>query len=239
MSWICPIVTDIHDEDFNGVCRPSSILRYLQIAANGQLHHEGPSNEEMRALGKAFVLTAIDVTQQRPVHTYETLESESCGCISRGFLFPRYYALRKGTELIAEGLGQFGLIDIETKALERYESYPSRFTPMPLPAYRMKRFPLPHTDLMERVGTYTVTYGQTDQNRHLNNTFYPDLFAGFLDMAGKWIPHFSIRFQKDAPLGETLAVYRTMLSDGSYGFRTVRSDGEINAEASLTLQTLS
>lgn len=235
MSWICPIVADIHDEDLNGICRPSSVLRYMQIAANGQLHNEGPSNEEMRALGKAFVLTAIDVTLRRPLHTYEKLESESCGCLGRGFLFPRYYALRGEDGLIAEGLGQFGLIDIATKALQRFEDYPSRFIPIPLPDYRIKRFPLPHTDMMERVGTYTVTYGQTDQNRHLNNTFYPDLFAGFLDMNGKWVSHFSIRFQKEAPLGETLTVYRTVLSDESFGFRTLREDGEINAEASLSL----
>lgn len=234
MSWVSRIVTDIHDEDLNGVCRPSALLRYLQIAANGQLHNEGPSNEELRAQGKAFVLTAIDVTLQRPLHTYEVLKSESCGCIGRGFLFPRYYALHGDDGLLAEGLGQFGLIDIETKALQRFEDYPSHFAPIPMPAYRMKRFPLPHTDVMEQVGTYTVTYGQTDRNLHLNNTFYPDLFTGFLDMKGKWIPHFSIRFQKDAPLGETLTVYRTHLADGSYGFRTVRSDGEINAEASLT-----
>ncbi len=58
MSWISHIVADIHDEDYNGICRPSAILRYLQIAANGQLHGEGPSNEEMRAMGKAFVLTS-------------------------------------------------------------------------------------------------------------------------------------------------------------------------------------
>lgn len=238
MSWISHIVADIHDEDYNGICRPSAILRYLQIAANGQLHGEGPSNEKMRAMGKAFVLTAIDVTLNRPVRTYEELDSESCGCVGRGFLFPRYYALHGKDGTVAVGLGQFGLIDIETKTLQRYEDYPARFKPMPLPAYRMKRFPLPHTDLMERVGTYTVTYGQTDQNRHLNNTFYPDLFAGFLDMTGKWISHFSIRFQKEAPLGETLTVFRTVLSDGSYGFRTLRADGEINAEASLTVADL-
>ena len=234
MSWVSHIVTDIHDEDLNGIIRPSALLRYLQIAANGQLHGEGPSNEEMRAQGKAFVLTAIDVTLRRPIRNYEVLESESCGCAGRGFLFPRYYALRGEEGLIAEGLGQFGLIDIATKALQRFEDYPSRFVPMPLPAYRMKRFPLPHTDMMEPVGTYTVTYGQTDRNLHLNNTFYPDLFAGFLDMKGKWISRFSIRFQKDAPIGETLTVYRTVLPDGSFGFRTIRTDGEINAEASLT-----
>ena len=238
MSWVSQIVADIHDEDLNGVCRPSALLRYLQIAANGQLHNEGPSNEEMWAQGKAFVLTAMDVTLRRPIRTYEVLESESCGCIGRGFLFPRYYALRGEDGLIAEGLGQFGLIDIGTKALQRFEDYPSNFVPIPLPAYRMKRFPLPHTDAMERVGTYTVTYGQTDRNLHLNNTYYPDLFAGFLDMTGKWIPHFSIRFQKDAPLGETLTVFSTRLSDGAYGFRSIRADGEINAEASLTVADL-
>lgn len=238
MSHIARIVTDIHDEDHNGVCRPSAILRYMQIAANGQLREAGPSNEELRDAGLAFVLTAIDVSLRRPIRAYEALESESCGCIGRGFLFPRQYALRAAGETVAEGLGQFGLIEIGTRALRRFEDYPSRFTPIPLPDYRMKRFPLPHTEDMTEVGHYTVTYGETDRNQHLNNTFYPDLFAGFTDMRGRWVSRFVIRFQKDAPLGETLTVYRTALADGSYGFRTLRRDGEINAEAYLSLSDL-
>ena len=237
MSWKCEIFSDVHDEDFNGVCRPSAVLRYMQIAANEQLRNEGPSNEEMRAIGKAFVLTAIDITLHRPVMPYTTLESESCGCVGHWFLFPRYYLLKDRDGVLAEALGQFGLIDIQTKQLEKYEEYPSRFTPMPLPAYTIKRFHLPHTEEMERVGTYTVTYGQTDQNHHLNNTYYPDLFAGFLDMEKKWVSHMVIRFQNEAPLGETLTVYRVKLKD-SFGFRTVRGDGEINAEACLTLSDL-
>ena len=51
MSWISHIVADIHDEDYNGICRPSAIERYLQISSSGPLHVEGPAYEEMGAMG--------------------------------------------------------------------------------------------------------------------------------------------------------------------------------------------
>ena len=88
MSWISHIVADIHDEDYNGICRPSAILRYLQIAANGQLHGEGPSNEEMRAMGKAFVLTAIDVTLNRPVRNMKNWTARAAVVWGEAFSSP-------------------------------------------------------------------------------------------------------------------------------------------------------
>ena len=236
-DWHTHLVTDLHDADYNGVIRASAVQRYMQIAANGQLRVCGPSNEELWAQGKAFLLTAIDITLHRPLFPYTEIESSSCGCQGRGFIFPRYYELEDSEGVVAEGLAQFGLIDVETRKLLPFDSCPCGFAPMELPAYTIRRFRLPHIDEMEKVGTYTVTYGETDQNRHLNNTFYPNLFTSFLDMNGKWVSRMVIRFQKDAPLGETLTVYRVSEGD-TYRLCSIRSDGQLNAEAEFTLSDL-
>jgi acyl-ACP thioesterase len=87
---------------------------------------------------------------------------------------------------------------------------------------------------MHKVGNYTVYYSDTDQNRHMNNTRYPDMYSNFLPLDGKRIRSMSIAYMNEAPLGEVLSVEMAE-NDGFYYFRTVRSDGKINSEAQIEL----
>ena len=87
---------------------------------------------------------------------------------------------------------------------------------------------------IREVGTYTVTYADTDQNRHMNNTRYADMYASFLPMEGMRIRALSISYLAEAPMGETLRVFRYE-KDGIFYFRTVREDGKVNSEAEIEL----
>ena len=84
------------------------------------------------------------------------------------------------------------------------------------------------------VGTYRVSYGMVDQNMHMNNTAYPDMYSNFLPLEGKRIRSLTISYNAEAPFGELLTVYRGY-SDGAYYIRTVREDGKINSEAEIIL----
>ena len=46
-----------HDCDFNGVVRPSAVLRYMHETANLQMQTYGPSNDKLRTDNKAFILS--------------------------------------------------------------------------------------------------------------------------------------------------------------------------------------
>ena len=92
-SYQLPILTDAHDEDYNRHIRPSAMLRYMQMAANMQLHTYGPTTEDMLARGQAFILSAIDLTFFSPLSSYETIVSETWPCEARGFAMPRCYVL--------------------------------------------------------------------------------------------------------------------------------------------------
>ena len=59
MKWTEYIKVSPHDTDINTVVSASSLIRYMQDAANSQLHNLGPSNEDLRADGKAFILSLI------------------------------------------------------------------------------------------------------------------------------------------------------------------------------------
>ena len=86
----------------------------------------------------------------------------------------------------------------------------------------------------ETVGTYTVNYADLDQNRHMNNTRYPDMYSNFLPLENKRIESITISYLAEAPAGDTLTVMRAE-KDGFYYFRTIRSDGKINSEAEIKL----
>ena len=89
------------------------------------------------------------------------------------------------------------------------------------------------------VGTYTVNYGDTDQNCHMNNTRYPDMYSNFLPLDGMRIKTISINYQNEAPRGEKLRVQRVDGIDGkTYYFRTLREDGKVNTEAEIVLEEI-
>ncbi len=237
MSWTIKLETDAHDEDYNRAIRASAILRYMQVAANTQLHTMGPTTEELLARGQAFILSSIDLVIHRPLPSYHPITVHTWACDPRGFTFPRCYKIEDAEGEVARCHSQWALVDIESKKLVRgSEANIDLPTEAPLDT-QPRRFRVPHPDDMTPAGTYTVTYSQTDLNHHLNNTYYPDMFTSFVNMDGRRACHISIRFLKEAPLGEVLSVY-TLEEGDTCRFVSVRGDGEINAEAKITFTSL-
>ena len=74
-----------------------------------QMKHLGPSNEELREQGKAFLLSRINMSLYHPLFAGDDIEAFSWGCESRGVSFNRCYQLRRGGEVIAEAASVWGL----------------------------------------------------------------------------------------------------------------------------------
>ena len=130
----------------------------------------------------------------------------------------------------------WALIDTSDHSLIRVNNFDlglTTHTPLEL---EINRFHIPEGAVP--VGKYRVNYDDADQNLHMNNTRYPDMYSNFLDLNGKRIHTISINFIKEAPLGDELTVYLTKADNGAYYFRTVRSDGELNTEAEIWLSEI-
>ena len=84
------------------------------------------------------------------------------------------------------------------------------------------------------IGGYGVHYGDVDQNMHMNNTKYPDMYSNFLPLGGKMIKSITISYLGEAQIGDKLRIQRAE-DGGYYYFRTVRSDGKVNSEARIEL----
>lgn len=226
------ITVDVHDVDYNGVARASSLMRYIQSAAQSQLSDRGMSYDELRKMNRAFILSRIKLEFTESVHSYDRLTAETFPCESRGYTFLRCYKLKRGERTIGRGVSAWALIDVEKHSLVRVNDFDlglETYAPLDL---TLGRIALPTK--LARLGEYTVGYADTDQNGHMNNTRYPDMFSSFLPLDGRRIESMTISYMNEAPMGSTLTVEGGE-ADGAHYFRTLRGDGKINAEAEIRL----
>ncbi len=235
MEFRTDLTVDIHDVDFNGVARASSLMKYIQAAAQTQLTYNGMSYEELRRQNKAFILSKIKMQLTEPVYAYDKITALTYPCESRGYSFLRCYSLEKDGRTIGRAAAIWALIDTETRSLVRVDHFDLGLETHEPHELSVTRFTLP-SELYE-AGTYTVNYGDLDQNKHMNNTKYPDMYSNFLPLDGKRIRDISINYLNEAPGNEKLKIQMTEAS-GIYYFRTIRQDGKINTEAEVALEDI-
>ena len=111
------VTVDVHDVDYNGICRASSIMKYIQAAAQMQLTDSGLSYEELKRQGKAFIISKIKLEFTDTARTYDNLEATTFPCESRGFSFLRCYQLYKGGKTICRAASVWALVDINNRSL--------------------------------------------------------------------------------------------------------------------------
>ncbi len=229
------ITVDIHDVDYNGAAKASALMRYIQSAAETQLTLSGRSYDKLKESHRAFILSKIKMEFCDTVRAYEPLTAETFPCESRGYSFIRCYRLLRDGITIGRAVSVWALIDTETRELVRVKDFELGLETYDALDLTMSRIVIPKD--IKPIGKYSVTYTDTDQNRHMNNTRYPDMYSNFLPLENKRIESIAISYLKDAPIGDSLTVERAEC-DGVYYFRTVRSDGAVNTEAEIHLVSI-
>jgi len=64
---------DVHNIDYNGVCKASALMRYIQSTAQSQLTDKGLSYDQLKEKKKAFILSRIKLEFTEPVRAYDKL----------------------------------------------------------------------------------------------------------------------------------------------------------------------
>lgn len=230
-----------HDLDINEVATPSAVLKYLQETANLQHYRHGPTIDELREQNKAFVVSKLSLNIYRPLRVFDDITVESWLCKTRAMSFLRCGRILRDGSLIAELTSLWALIDTRNHKLLRSDEIKLGFGyDEPLEMEQPPRILIPQNVSLSLAGEHTVTYGEADLNRHMNNTRYLDMFCNFIpSMEGKTVVSVTVFYMSEAPLGETVRVYRSCNElDDIYCFRTLRSGGSVNAEAVVRLDDL-
>lgn len=223
---------DIHDVDYNGIAKTSSILKYIQSAAQSQLNDNGMSYDQLKERSRAFLLSRLKLEVLRPLRAYMPLTAITYPCESRGYSFLRCYELECDGETIARAISAWALVDTDTHALVRVDNFNLGLPTLPPCDLILGHMKMP-SSLID-VGGYGVHYGDVDQNRHMNNTKYPDMYSNFLPLGDKMIRSITINYSAEAQIGDKLRV-QCAEENGYFYFRTIRSDGKVNSEAQIEL----
>ena len=235
MKHVCYFDVNSHDEDMFGSVKAGAVLRYMQEAANLQLYETGYSYDEMFRQGRAFILSRINVSIYAELHPHDKLRAETWLSDCHGVIFNRLYKLYRGDDLASEGASVWGLIGVKDKKIYRVTDIDAEIhSDTDTVGIDMPRR-LVHKDLdFTLCGERTVYYSDCDINGHMNNTVYPDMLFSYLPEVRKGgrsrIISMNISYLSEAVCGDELKIY-TAESDGVRCFRTVRSDGQVNAEA--------
>ena len=225
-------VVDVHDVDYNGVAKTSAILRYMQGAAQLQLTENGLSYDKMKSENRVFILSRLKLEVLKPLSAHTPITAVTYPCESRGYSFLRAYSLECDGVQVARAMSIWALIDTSSRGLVRVDDFNLGLPTLPPCDLTISHLKLP--DTMTDIGGYGVHYGDVDQNRHMNNTKYPDMYSNFLPLENKMIRSLTIHYANEAEIGEKLRVQRAF-SDGNFYFRTVRSDGKTNSQAQVEL----
>ena len=226
------IQVDTHDVDFNGICRASSLMKYIQSAADMQLTESGMSYDKLKDQNRAFIISKIKLEFTEAAYAYDELVAETFPAFSRGYSFIRCYALYRGEKMIGRAISIWALIDTESRKLIKVNDFDLGLT-----LYEPWDMALTYSKLpdgMEKVGCYTVCYSDIDRNMHINNTKYADIFANFLPLKGKRIDEITISYVNEAKYRDVLDVFIANDND-TYYLKTVGADGKVNAEAQIHL----
>ena len=226
------LTVDVHEVDFNGVARTSALMRYIQSAAQYQLTENGKSYEQLRKEKRAFLLSRIKMEFTADIRSYDELTASTFPCESRGYSFLRCYTLERHGVTVGKAVSVWALIDTETRSLVKVNDFDlglETYDPLDI---TLERAVMPKS--LTPVGHYTVAYGVTDQNNHMNNTAYPDMYSQFLPLENRRIESITINYMNEAPKGDKLTVLRAY-ENGIFYFRTVRTDGKVNSEATIRL----
>lgn len=225
------------DADHDDVVRPTAILKYMQETANRQMIAYGPSYAELFENGMAFILSRIRVINYDILRPYDDITVETWPSDSKGLTFPRFYRILRDGKVISEGASMWALLDTKNHRLMRATEVDISSYPFGEPLEMNLRFRIPSDATLEKAKPHTVEYSEIDCNRHMNNTYYPDMLCNRIpDIENKIVKEFSISFLSEAPYGETVDVLRCeeMAEDGSqiHYFKTLKGD-TTNIEAKI------
>lgn len=240
MKYVCGFDVNSHDIDVCGNLRASAALRYMQEAANLQLYTTGYSYDQMRADGKVYILSRLNLSVYGAVHAHDKLTAETWLYECRGAVFNRAHRLYCHGVLAAEAITVWALVGVADRKIYRVTDIDtSKHTDtesvgIDAPVrVNLRDVPL------SLCGEREVYYADCDENGHMNNTVYPDMLFSFTPEArmktGERVVSLNVSFLNEAPLGDVLRIY-TAVNDGVRCFRTVRSDGKTNVEAEMVIE---
>ena len=110
------------DTDMFGLCRPSSVMNFLQEAATRHAVSLGIGRDDLNVSGGAiWMLVRLKYTLLRPIRTEETVRVKTWYRSPKGAYALRDFELYVGEECVGTALSTWVIADMQTHALLKAE----------------------------------------------------------------------------------------------------------------------
>lgn len=227
----------VNDTDLFHLCRPSSLLMYLQEAASEHAALLGVSYANLAERGAVWMLVRMRYTLQRPIWGGEDLRVRTRYSSPKGRSVLRDYVLYVGSEQVGSAVSSWVLGDIVSHKLLAAEDLLPRAAPEAdgPKIERLGKIIMPRelTDCARR----TICYSDTDINGHANNTHYADYACDavhFETMRGQYIREFQITYSAECRMGQT--IFLKSGRDGSSLFvRGTDAEGKVHFDTRMEM----
>lgn len=230
---------DTYDCDCNKLIRLSGMMQAMQETGRLQMETEKPSYDDLLKVGHALMLSRLDLEIYEELYLNDLLTVGSWPAESSKATFLRTYTIEKQGRLAALCSSQWALVDLQTRKILKVEDLD--MSNYYMGEYRELfdgKFKIPKDAALEEVDRRKVRYSDLDYNGHMNNTYSLDMLCDTIPeiVAGTHrVKNLRIHYNREAPLGDVLTVFQGKEDDGSYLFKTLKADGQVNIAARIGL----
>lgn len=196
------------DTDLFGLCRPSSVMNFLQETAASHSVELGIGREDMASSSHAiWMLVRLRYTLFRPLHGDEELKVKTWYRTPHGAFIQRDFELSCNGERIGYALSTWVLADVNNHTLLKAEDLIAGNGASKDELFTEKLGKIRMPKELEEVSVRQLGYSETDVNGHINNTRYADYACDaihFEKLTGKYVKEFQITYSAECLAGQTL-----------------------------------
>lgn len=235
---------DTYDVDMNGTAKASSYVRKMQEIGIRQMAKDGPSDEELRTLGRAFMITRLDLKINKELKQNQITQASSWACESKLATFLRGYEILSPEDdgiPAVSAVSQWALVDLESRKILRVKDINlSQYYIGPYHEIFEKKFKI-SDDIegqLKLIDSRRVYLRDIDRNGHMNNTYTIDMFLDYITelISGTGrVEKLRLHFVNEAKLGDELKIFSTN-QNNVYWFKSILPNGEINVQAEIYIK---
>ena len=223
--------------DLFGLCRPSSVMDFMQEAAGEHTIHLGIGQEDLLEKHAIWMLVRLRYTLHRPIYGGEDLTVKTWGRPPKGAFVVRDFLLYVGQECVGEAVSVWVLGDAQNHTLLRAEDIlsPEGAHQPEHPMEKPGKIRMPKE--MKPVGERRIGYSETDSNGHANNTRYADYACdaiAFETQRGKYLRQMQITYSTECLVGQTIWMLCEK-EEEIYYVRGVDKDGKSHFDIRMEL----
>lgn len=219
IEYIIDFTFNYNDIDANGNPGPARILRLFQEAACGHATAGGIGFDELIKENLIWVVTKIRYRVEKPFKAGERYKLYTYPMPKQSLIYIRDYYIEDSVgNIVVRGSSQWCILNFVTRKIQRTSfDFKGEF-------YQEKAFedPFPRVKLSgagTEEGFHLVTSDDLDDNEHTNNCRYADFVENYIEDTS--FSEFSITFQRETRLGDTIVFYTEKLFNESGGNDTI------------------